>query len=117
VSFDKIIIFAFMAAMRLLFVFALLGGCTSISDMRERDPRATYSSARAPLDLARCFGSEIRGHGPAQIWPAENETTVSFRPEGNTVLLISIKPNGAGSAVTVWQALGYMARDAVERCV
>jgi hypothetical protein len=104
--------------MRIIFIAALLGACTTIGEMQAAEPRATYESSKSVQEVSACVATQVQGHGPPSVIPGEAETLVTFNPSGsNVVLSVTVRPSASGSHVEVRQAMDYFARPAVERCI
>jgi hypothetical protein len=104
---------------KLLPVVLLLSGCTTISEMRDHSPRASYFSEQSPAALEHCLAGRLSWIAAPSIIRGEGETEIAFYGSGGANVLVSLRPESNGTRVQVRQLLAYGARvrGNVEMCV
>lgn len=93
----------------------LLAGCTTTaSDLRDRTPVATFTTTKAPADVAQCIAESVSKIGSPSVFQGSRETTVTFVSESATTLFVAITPDGQGR---VWRVNGLIPyKGALARC-
>lgn len=76
----------------------LVSGCaTSIPGIQREPVQATYTSAKQPLEIARCFKAKMPG---LDVYPGENEVSVSNKNQFGAILMNwTIRPVPEGSVI------------------
>jgi hypothetical protein len=110
------------AAMKRILILALLltvGCSTTIREMRDHTPRATYYSSRPVAELQHCLAGNLSWIAAPSIIPGDGSTELSFGGGGTTAVLVTLRPTKAGSTVEVREGLAYGARvrNNIEACV
>lgn len=102
--------------MRAACLFALfLAGCTTTaSDLRDREPVHTFTTTKAPGDVAKCLAESVSKIGAPSVIQGSAETTITFVQQNATTLFIAISANGQGRVWRVNQFVPY--RGALDRC-
>lgn len=97
----------------------LLVGCTTtVREIRQHEPRATYTSARSSAALEACIAGSLSWAGTPAIVHGEGFTELAFGSGGSTAVLVSLKPQAAGTEIEVRELLAYgrRVRNNVEAC-
>jgi hypothetical protein len=99
-----------------------LAGCTTttIREMREDTPRATYQSNRSVPALEQCLAGNLSWLAQPSIVHGEQMTELSFGSAfGGTGLMVTLHPLAAGASVEVREGITYgtRIRHNVEACV
>lgn len=98
----------------------MLGGCASTAGLLERPPAASLLSSKSADAAERCLvsASDHLAGGPI-VTRGEAETRIAFEPNNVLTLLLTVRPEGAGSRIEIRQAIGPIggARKIVERCL
>lgn len=106
--------------MRLMIAGALLlSGCTTMTELRSLEPRATYSSTRSLPALEQCIAEGLSWAARPTIVRGEKDTSITFGASVVAVM-VTLRPTEAGTEVKVMQAgMGYgkRVRRSVERCL
>jgi hypothetical protein len=100
-------------------VMALLAGCTTIREMREHEPSATYTSARSTAALEACLAGNLSWISSPAIIHGERSTELSFGEGENSVVMVTLVPVDGGTRVEAREQLAYGARvrHNIEACV
>lgn len=102
--------------MRYLILLACLAGCTTTEEIRQHQPRASYSSTKSVGALVECLTNEVHRGQPSVI-PGEAATYITWGTAIAVGLHITLRPATAGTNVEVRELVSYTERGAVERCV
>ena len=97
----------------------LLCGCTTVKEMREHAPNATYHSARSALALEHCLAGNLSWAAQPSIIRGEGTTELAYGQGDATAILITLIPETAGTRVEAREKLAYgvRVRHNVEACV
>ena len=102
-----------------LIAFAALAGCTTtLSEIRDHQPRATYQSSKSPAALEQCLADALSWMGAPSIIRGETETTLAYTITSHTHFTLSLTA-GASTTVAVRGIHGYNGRQrrGVEGCI
>jgi hypothetical protein len=95
-----------------------LAGCTTttIREMREDTPRATYESSRSVPALEQCLAGNLSWLAQPSIVHGEATSELSFGSAfGGTGLLVTLRPLSAGARVEVREGITYGTRVRTQR--
>lgn len=95
---------------------ALLAGCATTPAAASGAPDATYTSARAPAEIAACIDDTLRATGSRQLGPDHYEAT---RKNGFGMVMVrwDIRATPTGSTIEFHDRLGINSgRDKAARC-
>jgi hypothetical protein len=108
-----------MKLVAMLACVTLTGCSTTINEMRDHPPRATYSSSHSPAAVESCLAGDLSWLGLPSVIHGETSTELAFGGAGTTALMVTLTPVGAGTSVTVRELLTYGARvrHNVESCL
>jgi hypothetical protein len=93
---------------------SLVGCSTTASDLREREPVATFHTDKPVAEVAQCLSESISRIGGPSVLQGQNETTITFVQQDATTLFIAISSNGDGRVWRVNKLIPY--RGALDRC-
>jgi len=104
-----------MKAALVLFGVVLAGCATTAEELRSKEPKAIYTTQRAPSEVAGCIAESFHALGPATVLNRAGRTTVTFQGSGTTGMAVDIE----GGRITLWRLLPYdaEARRRVEGCI
>lgn len=97
-----------------LVLLALAGCTTTASDLRNREPIATFTTTKPAALVAQCLGESVSSIGAPSIFQGPTETTITFVQRNATTLFVTIAPNGQGRVWRVNATVRY--KDAIARC-
>jgi hypothetical protein len=96
--------------------FVLLTGCmTTATDLRERQPQATFHTDKPAAEVVRCLTGHIRNYGQPTVISDGTETSLTFIEGSAAVMVWAITPSGD---VRVWRIHGLVPyQEAAQRCL
>jgi hypothetical protein len=97
----------------------LLCGCTTVKEMREHAPNATYHSSRSSAALEHCLAGSLSWAAQPSIIHGEGTTELAYGQGDATAVLVTLIPEGGGTQVEAREKLAYgvRVRHNVEACV
>ncbi len=97
-----------------------MSGCnTTIREIRDHPPRATYLSAKSMPALEQCLADTLSWIGSPSIIRGDTVTSIALGSGGSTAVLVTLHPVKQGTEVQVRQILTYGTRvkNNVQGCV
>jgi hypothetical protein len=100
---------------RFVLIALIAAGCTTPSDLRQRQPSETFHTDKDVAQVTQCLAEKLQGVGTPRVIQAEKETILTFRQGAASTIMFSITPYGTINVRRLHAVVPY--HDAIARCI
>ena len=90
---------SYCAAMRIVLLVALVGGCSNLGLMEAQPPRATFTSTKVVTELERCIARSFSLWGTPSVIRGRNRTALVWQHSDQLIAMVTLRPQDGSTLV------------------